>query len=125
MFCFESTITPIPSVPRHLAHHGEDRSGLSEWVGLAEEMESACDYGDRVSYEFVLTAAVMIYEDACINENSSHDPQDCRRRSGRSAKPWSGQFANHGILARFGSCLERQPEAILLRRMSWLTPRIS
>ncbi len=48
MFCFESTdhrrflqfLDTLPTMAK-IAH------GLSQWVGLAEEMESACHYGDR------------------------------------------------------------------------------
>ncbi len=48
MFCFESTdhrrflqfLDTLPTMAKIV-------QGLSEWVGLAEEMESACHYGDR------------------------------------------------------------------------------
>jgi len=48
MFCFEATdhrrfLQFLDTLPRM----AKIVQGLSEWVGLAEEMESACDYGDR------------------------------------------------------------------------------
>ncbi len=56
-----------------------------------------------VSYEFVLTAAVMIYEDRVHKREQFATIH--KIRSVRSAEPWSGQFAHHSILARFGSRL--------------------